>query len=408
MGLVEERLARFGSKPGLERIRRIMKELGDPQKKVKTILVGGTNGKGSVTAYISSILKEEKYRVGSFFSPPLCSENERYQINGKSIGNFTLGKYERKMISLHEQGVEMTKYEAMTAIAFDYFSEQQVDFAVIEVMMGGTYDATNIAENKMSVITNVSLDHTKWLGKTVKQIAEDKAGIIKKGTCVTGAKGKALEAIVKKKGRKKLKVLGEDFSYSLKECNEKRTVFHYRNEKKYENMKVRLAGRYQAENASLAVAICEDLGVSEKIMKRGLRNTKHKGRMQLISYRPRVVIDSAHNPGAFHALSENVDLYTHKNMYTVFSAKQDKNWKRMLEIIAPKTKGIFVCDIKKQGVPAEEIAEFSKKLVKTEVISDPAKAYSSAVKTAGKDDMVVVCGSIYLLRELIDAGKISI
>ncbi len=406
MGILEERLERFGSKPGLERIGKIMKALGNPHKKLRVILVGGTNGKGSVTAYLSSILKSAGYTVGSFYSPPLTDETERYRINGVNIGNAKLGEYERKMISLYEGGLEMTKYEAMTVIAYSYFHEKKVDFAVVEVMMGGTYDATNIADCEIGVITNVSLDHTTWLGESVEEIAYDKAGILKKGICITGATGGALKAIKKRAGSVPVRALNKDFFYTIKECIDRRTVFDYEGKKKIENLKVKLVGDYQAGNASIAVAVCEELGISEKAIRKGLRATRHSGRMQLVRERPKLLIDAAHNPAGMQSLVSNLKLFDYKKLVVLFGAKQGKDWEKMIEILAPKADSMVVCTSVSEGTPAEELAEFAKKFTETRAVENPSEAYAAARKMAGLEDMILVCGSIYLIKELIRLGKI--
>lgn len=408
MGILNERLERFGSRPGLQRITKLMKALGNPHKKMRVILVGGTNGKGSVTAYVSNILKSERYKVGSFFSPPLSDEMERYQINGISIGNAELGEYERKMISLYESGIDMTKYEAMTAIAYTYFLENEVDFAVVEVMMGGTYDATNVADCEVGIITNVSLDHTEWLGKNIEEIAYDKAGILKKGICITGAAGAALETIKKRAGSVPVRALRRDFFYTIRECLDRRTVFDYEGKKKIENLKVKLVGDYQAENASIAVAACEELGISDKAIRKGLRETRHPGRMQLIKEKPQLLVDAAHNSAGMESLVSNLKLFDYKKLVVLFGVKPEKDWKKMLEILAPKAASIVVCTPSEGGAPAEEVAEFAKKLTEVKIVEKPSEAYAAARRIAGLEDMVLVCGSIYLIKELIRKGKIRV
>ncbi|MFA5050263.1 MAG: Mur ligase family protein [Candidatus Micrarchaeia archaeon] len=213
MEILEKRLSKLGSTLGLSRIRKLLKKWGNPQNNFKVILVAGTNGKGSVVAYLSSILKEAGYRTGSFYSPHLIDYNERIKINGEKIPNKLLKKYSREIIKYLDSGGKITLFEAITAIAFRYFSEKRVEYAVMETGMGGRLDATNIANEEIGIITNIGLEHTRWLGKTEGKIAGEKAGIIKKGKVITGARGRALEVIKKtaKRKGKKIFTLGEDF-----------------------------------------------------------------------------------------------------------------------------------------------------------------------------------------------------
>ena len=213
MFILEKKLSKFGSIPGLSRIKKLLSKWNNPQNNLKIILVGGTNGKGSTVSYLSSILKESGYKVGSFYSPHLVNYNERIKINGKEIKNKTLNSYAKKILKYRGK---ITIFEAITAIAFQYFSDKKCDYAVMEIGMGGRLDACNIADETLSIITNISYDHTQYLGKNLRKIAYEKAGIMKKGTAITGAKGESLEEIkrISKKRKIKLKILGKDFKLS--------------------------------------------------------------------------------------------------------------------------------------------------------------------------------------------------
>ena len=239
MDLLEKKLKRFGIKLELTRMKRLIKALKNPQEKMKVIIIGGTNGKGSVVSYVSSILKESGYKVGSYYSPHVEKYNERIRINGRMITDKKFKKYEKEILGFYKKGYMMTLFEAMTAIAYKYFSDENCDFAIMEVGMGGRFDAVNVAEEAIGVVTNIGLEHSRHLGDTVDKIAREKAGIMKKGLCVTGTEGEALDAI-KDESRKRgfgMKVKGEDFFPELKDANYKYTEFNYLGVNYYKDLK---------------------------------------------------------------------------------------------------------------------------------------------------------------------------
>ena len=402
MSLIEEKLEKYGCKPGLERIEKVMDKLGNPQKDLRVIMVGGTNGKGSTAAYISSILREEGYKVGTFISPHTVSPFERFQINGRWIAKEKLGKYERDLIELHEKGDAMTLWEAYAAIAYRYFKDEKVDFAVVEVMMGGKYDATNIADAHVSVITNIALDHTEFLGDTVEKIAEEKAGIIKKGICITGADEQTV-GIIKQKAKSAgvpLRRVGKDFFSEIKELGADSTVFDYMGANYYLDLKTSLAGDHQAFNGTLAVAVAEELGISEDAIRNGLERAKHPGRLQLVNNKPRIVVDAAHNPHGIGTLVANLNLYDYDDLIVVFAAKKTKEWMNMIELIAPHASLFISTKADDKGVEAAELKDKAGTFTESAMRSDARNALKLAIEKCGEKDMIVVCGSIYLLQEI--------
>ena len=199
-------------KPGLDRMKKFVDAIDNPQDDLRVILVGGTNGKGSTTAYLSNILQEDGYKVGSFFSPHTISPRERIQINGEWITEDDLIDYEEDILRISKAGYPITYWEGLTALGYKYFKDKDVDFAVVEVMMGGRYDATNVAHPAISIITNVSRDHTEFLGEEIEQIAWEKAGTIKGNLAITGAEeglGVIKKEVEETDGR--LRSLGRDF-----------------------------------------------------------------------------------------------------------------------------------------------------------------------------------------------------
>jgi len=402
MDLLEKKLAKFGTKLELKRMKKLINALNNPQEKMKVIIIGGTNGKGSVVSYISSILKEAGYKTGSYYSPHVENYNERIRINGRMITEKKFKKYEKEILGFYKKGYKMTLFEAVTAIAYKYFSDEDCDFAVMEVGMGGRFDAVNIAEEAVGVITNIGLEHSKHLGDTVEKIAREKAGIIKKGLCVTGAEGEALYAI-KDESRKRgfrMKVKGEDFFPELTDANHNLTEFNYLGVNYYRDLKTGMLGRNQVDNASIAIAVCEELGVEEKAIRKGLKNAKNKGRMEVIERKPLVLVDAAHNVEGIKSLIGNLDLFDYDRIIAVFGVMKDKNWKEMLRIFAPH------CDLLIATKPKGERSEDPKKIAKTASVyteaislSDSKKAFQRARKKAKKKDMIIICGSIYLLGE---------
>lgn len=399
---LEEKLGKYGSKPGLERIAKVMDSLGNPQKDLRIIMVTGTNGKGSTSAYISSILKEEGYRVGTFVSPHTVSPFERFQINGEWIPEEKMNEYERKMLGLYEKGHEMTVWEAYAAIAYDYFRDEKVDFAVIEIMMGGRYDATNIADAHISVITTVGLDHTEFLGDSVEKIAGEKAGIIKKGVCITGV-GEDVVGILNMEAKGKgveLKRLGKDFFREIKELEPSASVFDYMGANYYLDLKTSLAGDHQTFNGALAVAVAEELGISEEAIRAGLMNAKHPGRMQVVNNEPRIIVDAAHNPQGIGTLIANLNIYDYENLIVVFGAKKTKDWMRMVELLAPHASKFIATKVDESSVEPSELKDKAGTFTESYERKDLKSALRIAIEKCGEKDLILICGSIYLLQEV--------
>ena len=397
------KLQKFGIRPGLERISRLMDALGHPERNMKVILVTGTNGKGSITSFLASILKEAGYRTGSYFSPHLVNYNERFKINGKSIIDTKLRKYEKEILALLRSGYEMTEFEAFTAIAYKYFADENCDFAVMEIGMGGRLDATNIAEECISIITNVDLEHTEYLGGTIEQIAREKSGIMKKGICITGAHGNAL-GIIKKESENRnlqLRVLNEDIFAKIVSASDKKTIFNYVGHEFFNGLETRLIGRHQVSNAELAVAAAEELGIEEDAIRSGIKNAKNPGRLEIVSHNPSVVLDGAHNPHGIRELIGNLDLFRYDRLSIMFAAMKDKDWKEMIRLLAPH------CDWFIATQPKGERAEDAKKVAKeagayVDSIAEKnlKKAIAIAKRHAGKKGMVLICGSLYLIGEI--------
>ncbi|MGD9081062.1 MAG: folylpolyglutamate synthase/dihydrofolate synthase family protein, partial [Desulfobacterales bacterium] len=294
-------LRRFGIILGLDTIKGILGALGNPQNDFNSIHVAGTNGKGSVASALSAILQESGYRVGLYTSPHLVRFNERICINNHQISNLDVIKSYQAVKHVHHGDRSPTFFEFATAMALYAFSRQKVDWAVIETGMGGRYDATNILTPAISIITNVSMEHRDYLGNTLAEIAREKAGIIKQATpVVTAVKQKQARSIVREVARKKsapLFMLGKDFAVRQHQSGH---FSYYGFENTWRQLKTPLLGRYQIQNAALALAASElliknNVPIAPKSIKQGLANTRWPGRLEIVCDKPLVILDGAHN-----------------------------------------------------------------------------------------------------------------
>ncbi len=410
MGLdfIDAKLGSFGSRPGLERISRIMAEFGNPQERMRVVIVTGTNGKGSVTSFIASMLAAAGHKTGSYFSPHLVDYRERFMLNGKKIPMVKLEKYERGLESLFDKGFEMTAFEALTAMAYRCFADEKVDFAVMEVGMGGEFDATAIAKPEVGVITNIALEHTEYLGDTIEKIAKTKAGILKKGSrCVTGCSGEALYAVEDVAASHKaasVAALGRDFFVEPKEISRKGTVFNYIGKTPYTELRTRLLGRHQVDNAAIAVAAVEELDpeVGEKAIRKGLLDAQNQGRLQVISEKPLVLVDAAHNPAGIGSLVSSLSLFDFERLIVVFGVLERKDWKSMLALLGLHADVIIVNRQKHEGAAdPDDIVKEASCYAEAVKVEDVKKSLEYAKSIAGPKDMIVVCGSIYMLGELL-------
>ncbi|PIU83690.1 MAG: hypothetical protein COS68_02695 [Elusimicrobia bacterium CG06_land_8_20_14_3_00_38_11] len=409
-----ENLGEFSYDFDLTRIRNFLEKLGNPQDKIKIVHVAGTNGKGSVCAYISTILQKAGYEVGLYTSPHLLSIRERIQINRQKISKQDFSKFVSNY-TLHPTPYNLTYFELLTAMAFWYFEREKVDFAVIEVGLGGRLDATNAIKNPLvSVITNISLEHTQYLGNTVSKIAREKAGIIKNnGTVITAANSIALRTIKKIAKTKKAQVKVSE---------------------RQKNYETSLFGKHQIQNANLAAGCCRFLGIGEKYIIAGLQNTVWPARFDIrqlkmtrdvtLSQRRRVskmgsrffaplrmttlkiILDVAHNPSGIEMLKDSIKKYFGKKINFVFGVLKDKDYKKMIKIISSVAKNVFVSAPKNKRALSVDTAkkEFMKYVSQKNIfVFDALKiAVKSAIK---KSEDFCVTGSIYTVAEAITTIK---
>ncbi len=380
-------------KLGLNSIEKLLNQLGNPEKKLQCIHVAGTNGKGSVCAMLFQILREAGFKVGLYTSPHLKKFNERIRINDHFITDREIVDY---FLRVKPYITNQSFFEITTAMAFLYFEEKNVDFVILEVGLGGRLDATNVVVPLISVITNIGLEHTNILGKTIEKISFEKAGIIKeKIPVVTGAKGNALKVIKKIANEKNAPL------FKAKKCK----IVKFRH----------LNGAFQQENKNIALTTINTLKkfysvkINKKQIINGLKKTQWPARLQFIS--KNILVDCAHNISGFKALKKELTIIKNKkktkNLIFVVGVQSTKDVKSMLHIINPLISTIIFTKSKneKASNPNYLLSIFKKiknnELTQAKIIKSPKKALNYAKKIAGKNDLSIATGSIYMVGEVI-------
>jgi dihydrofolate synthase/folylpolyglutamate synthase len=410
---------RFGSKLGLNYVRHLLVQIGDPHEDFFSVHVTGTNGKGSTTVIIASILGEAGYKVGMYTSPHLSSFTERIQINGGQIPVREVVRLIEEVRPLCEEMAEdpelrhPTFFEIITAIAFKYFSEEGVDYAVLEVGMGGKLDATNVVKAKVSVITNVSLEHTEILGDTVLEIAKKKAGIIKEGgVLITATKDNDVYQLFQKASEKagsRIFRVGTDITFQKLGSDYEGQTFNLKGlSRSYERLTTSLIGEHQLFNAATAVGAVEALrfhrvDVSGDAIARGLEGVNWPGRMEIMQTKPLVVLDGAKDIDAARAVKEALQSeFTYDRLIAVISISSDKKIAEMIGEIAQVADHFVITTHRVMGRAAESAriaSEVGRHSRTHEVIPDVKTAVNRAIELAGKDGMVIVVGSVFLVGE---------
>ncbi|MDF2953283.1 MAG: Folylpolyglutamate synthase/Dihydropteroate synthase [Thermodesulfobacterium sp.] len=399
-----------GIKPGLRKIKELLKKLGNPHKYISTIHIAGTNGKGSTSAILSEILYQHGLKVGLYTSPHLFRLNERFKINGKEISNSELNDY-LKYIKKCIKNFPATYFEITTALAFLYFFEKKVDIAVIECGLGGRLDATNVIKPEVSIITSIGWDHTKYLGKTLEKIASEKAGIIKKETpCVLGNVEKNLVSIFQEKAKRlnaPLFVLGKDF---LIEAN-KNNKWNYKGKYRFADLELSLKGYYQGNNLSCALKALEllekknFLKISEEKLRKALKGVKIPGRYEFLKIKDKtILIDTAHNLSGVVALKSSLIRDNFKNFLLIIGVTNgdgEKPFVNMLEILLPLAREIYICEFPspRRIVTLKdwkrELNNVSSDFDKIKLIKDYKKAVEIALEN--NFSKILITGSIYLI-----------
>ena len=404
---------KHGIKLGLERTQHICKKLGNPQTNYHTIHIGGTNGKGSVCNFIGSILTSAGYTVGIYTSPHIQRFSERFVVEGDEISEIEMVLLVDKVKPIVEEMVNQgnipTFFEITTAMAFQYFYDKKVDYAIIEVGLGGRFDATNIITPMVSAITNVSLEHQDRLGKTIDEIAFEKAGIIKENIPVlTGSYGEALTVIKKVANDKNAPLtIVEEQHWEKTGGGIDWQSFTIHGKLKDYNVKTHLPGLFQGENLSLALSCIEliqmeGVFITDENIMEGVENTKNPGRMEIIGLEPLILLDGAHNITSMEMLKNTiVKDFAYDRLILVIGILSDKNIKEMVQIIEPLADVVFVTKSTNERAcnPQELKGFFSQEVTVTNSVSE---AVEHAKEIASKQDMILITGSLFTVGEARD------
>ena len=415
-----EQLRILGSNYGLERTERLLELLGNPHKKIKLIHIAGTNGKGSTSAILGEMLIEHGYKVGFFNSPHLEEIEESIRINNRNIKEEEFVDLINKVKPYVEKVVEEgfnhpTEFEVLTCIMFLYLYNQKVDFGIIEVGLGGRLDSTNVLTPILSIITSISLDHINILGNTIEEITNEKAGIIKRGvsviTCVQ--KDDALKVIATKAIEEKSNlIIVNPNNYKFVEVYKEKSIYQkvlVKLKDKEEILNLSLLGKHQIINLSLALEALKELENLDYIkldinkVKLATENVKWKGRLEVLSENPYIVVDGAHNVDGVKYLRNNLgEYFNFNNLYLILGVLGDKDIENMLEIIVPMANEVYT--VTSNSVRAKnaeelknEVLKYNKSCLSFEEYEEAAKY---AISKAQENDLILASGSLYMIGSM--------
>jgi len=409
-------LERFGIKLGLETITELLGHMGNPHRRFKTVHVTGTNGKGSVCAFVASVLRKAGYRVGLYTSPHLVRFNERIQVDGLEISNADVARIYAEMqpaiakTSGRSKVKQPTFFEVTTAMAFHYFAERAIDIGVIEVGMGGRMDATNVIHPLVAVLTRIGLEHTEHLGKTEDRIAREKAGIIKPGCRVVTVEQPTVPLITAQAHALgcPITVVGRDVRYG-------RLSFDRRGQRVQVSdggsldLEIPLLGSYQPENAAVAYAAVRELArmgieVPDAAIASGFRETSWPGRLQIVRERPVVVVDGTHNAPGVPTLAASLrELFPEIRPTFVLGILDDKDLRAFADHLGPLASRLVLAkpDTPRAYAPEDIARAFAAHVPDPLIVPKVSDAVDRAISVAGPAGLVVVTGSIYTAGEAL-------
>jgi len=395
----------------LERMDQALERIGNPHLRLQVVHIAGTKGKGSVAAMLDSCLRAAGYRTGLYTKPHLVHLTERTRINGAEMPPAQMLDYIERLRLIYERaGLALTFFEFTVALMFLYFAEAGIDIAVVETGLGGRLDSTNVVRPLLSVITPIGFDHMEYLGYTIRSIAAEKGGIIKPGVpVVIGARDQeartTLSDIAGQRHSPAI-MIDRDFTY-FSHAPAHRLDYDGLGIK-MRSVELGLAGRFQHENAAIALAAAGALRgagwrLEEVDLRRGLQEVYWPGRFDVVRRRPLVVLDCAHNELSVEALLDTiaVELGPHARPRLIFGCLSDKNWPRMAQLLGPRVKDVTLTRVKpKRPLEPERLVEHFAPYAPVRVIHEPLAAIEQVMAEAGAEDFVLVAGSVYLIGEI--------
>lgn len=415
MDYMECKVNKLGSVPGLDSIRELLNRVGNPQDKLKFIHVAGTNGKGSVSTFIANALTANGYKVGRYVSPVISDYRERIQVNNRVISKNAVAKGLSELfdisVKMENDGLaHPTAFEIETALGFQYFVDKKCDFVVLETGMGGTLDATNIVKNTMlCVFASISMDHMAFLGDTLPEIASNKAGILKTGCKAVSAPQAENVLSVLKDACKGLKipftaVLEDEIKVGRQSLKGQKISY-----RQYKQVEIPLLGSFQAENAALALEalnVLQESGLKlkEDKIRKGFAESVWPARFEILSKKPCIIADGAHNEDAVKKLMETMRFYfTNQRIIYIMGVLKDKDYTQMIQESVPMAEFIFTVTSpnKERALPAFELAkiirEYNPNVTATDSVEE---ALEMARLMAGEDGVVLAFGSLSYMGKL--------
>ena len=408
-----DQASKYGSVLGLESISALLDELDHPEDKLKFVHIAGTNGKGSILAFLAAILQAEGYKVGRYISPTVMDYLERFQINesymSKEIFAEIMEEVKAAVDRMMERGhASPTVFEIETAIAFLYFVKENCDYVLLETGLGGRLDATNVVKNTLvSVFASISMDHMAVLGDSLEAIANEKAGIIKPWACTVSApQEEIVENVLRTAALNRIKIVDLSEIQVIK-ADLKEQVFSY---KEFENMKIHLIGKNQIENAATALEAVialrvQGVPVSDEAVRIGLEKAQWPGRFQVLCENPLVIVDGAHNENAAQRLAENIETYLQgKRLVAIMGVFKDKEYQKIIQIMKPYLSYVYAIDLpnRERTLPKERLVkELLSMDIAAETMDNIEEALKAAKEKVKEEQGILVFGSLSYLGEVI-------
>ena len=409
-------LERVGIKYDLKNTRTILKHLNNPHKKFKSIHIAGTNGKGSVAAFLNSVLIEKGLRTGLYTSPHILDFRERILVNGKMISNNFIIDFTNRLFKLIED-IKPSFYEISTALAFEYFRVRNVKYAIVETGLGGRLDSTNVLNPILTIVTGISVDHTEFLGNTIKSIAGEKAGIIKRNVpCVLGHVNNTVKKILADKCKSKnskLLFAPSLFEIKIDKKSENGFLFSIKSKEKTLNaIKCSLVGEYQIKNICTSLAALNQMTETEgkKFSDANLHsgfnnvveNSKFYGRFQLLSVKPSIVVDVSHNFESLSNIESNLKHFKFDRVVIIFALMKDKEYKKCLKEIEKLNSQVILTKLQyKRALEPIELYKVAKRKENFVIKENIKEAFLYAKDISNKSDLILITGSFFLVSDFL-------